>query len=75
MTYCKPTTLALLLTGPFAGATVHAAKVTDCAKVGLCYCINDEHKSAINAKIEKFRQVDRRAAQGGQGRRATCPCR
>jgi len=34
-----------------------AAKVTDCAKVGLCYCINDEHKAAINGKIEKFRQL------------------
>jgi len=34
-----------------------AAKVTDCAKVGLCYCINDEHKSAINGKIDKFRQL------------------
>ncbi|MFO1314676.1 MAG: hypothetical protein U1F58_03650 [Burkholderiales bacterium] len=35
----------------------HAAKVTECAKVGLCYCANDEHKAAINAKIEQFRQV------------------
>ena len=34
-----------------------AAKVTDCAKVGLCYCINDEHKAAISGKIEKFRQL------------------
>lgn len=34
-----------------------AAKVTECAKVGLCYCINDDNKAAINARIEKFRQV------------------
>ena len=35
----------------------NAAKVTDCTKAGLCYCVNDEHKSAIAAKIEKFRQI------------------
>ena len=34
-----------------------AAKVTDCAKVSLCYCINDEHKAAINTKIDQFRKV------------------
>jgi hypothetical protein len=34
-----------------------AAKVTDCSKVGICYCINDEHKAEINAKIDKFRAV------------------
>lgn len=35
----------------------HAAKITECAKVGLCYCANDDHKAAVSAKIEKFRQV------------------
>jgi len=49
---------ALLLLFVLAVAPVaHAAKVTDCAKTGLCYCINDEHKAAINAKIDKFRQL------------------
>jgi len=37
--------------------TVNAAKVTECAKVGLCYCINDDQKAAIAAKIDRFRQV------------------
>ena len=52
-------TLFLLVAAAVVGATpsAHAAKATDCAKVGICYCINDEYKAAINAKIEKFRQV------------------
>ncbi|MFO1312745.1 MAG: hypothetical protein U1F41_11860 [Burkholderiales bacterium] len=47
----------LLLVAGIAPLPAFAAKVTDCAKVGLCYCINDEHKAAINARIEKFRQL------------------
>ena len=47
----------LLIAGCLAPLPAVAAKVTDCAKVGLCYCINDEHKAAINAKIDKFRQL------------------
>ena len=35
----------------------HAAKVTSCARVGLCYCANDDHRAAVDAKIEKFRQT------------------
>lgn len=34
-----------------------AAKVTDCAKVGVCYCLNDEHRAAIDANVRKFRQT------------------
>lgn len=45
----------LTLTGWLPQA--HAAKVTECAKVGICYCINDEHKPAIAAKIDRFRQI------------------
>jgi hypothetical protein len=40
-----------------AALPVHAAKVTACAKIGICYCINDEHKAAIDGNVEKFRQV------------------
>ena len=47
----------LMLAGCLAPLPAVAAKVTDCAKVGLCYCLNDEHKAAINAKIDKFRQL------------------
>ena len=34
-----------------------AAKASECTKIGICYCINDDHKAAINAKIDKFRAV------------------
>ena len=46
-----------LLVALAAGAPVHAAKVTDCSKVGVCYCYNDEHRAAIDGKVEKFRSV------------------
>ncbi len=53
-----PAATALGLAAALAVAPhARAAKVTECAKVGLCYCINDDHKAAIDAKIEKFRQV------------------
>ena len=32
-----------------------AAKSTECAKVGICYCVNDELKPTIAQRIEKFR--------------------
>jgi len=35
----------------------HAAKITECAKVGVCYCINDELKPVIAGKVERFRQL------------------
>ncbi len=38
-------------------APASAAKVTECAKVGICYCINDELKSTIASRIEKFRTL------------------
>jgi hypothetical protein len=34
-----------------------AAKVTECTKVAICYCVNDELKPVINEKIDKFRQT------------------
>ena len=34
-----------------------AAKVTECTKIGICYCVNDELKATIAAKVERFRQV------------------
>ena len=38
-------------------APAQAAKVTECAKVGICYCMNDELKSAIAAKVGEVRQA------------------
>ena len=34
-----------------------AAKATECTKVGICYCVNDELKPTIQAKVERFRQT------------------
>jgi hypothetical protein len=40
-----------------APVAAHAAKVTECAKVGVCYCINDELKATIATKIDAFRRL------------------
>lgn len=37
--------------------TAHAAKATECAKVGVCYCINDDLKPVIQGKVAAFRQM------------------
>jgi hypothetical protein len=38
-------------------SSAHAAKTTECAKVGVCYCVNDELKATIASRIERFRQM------------------
>jgi hypothetical protein len=35
----------------------HAAKINECAKVGVCYCVNDDLKPTIGSKVERFRQL------------------
>jgi len=40
-----------------AHAPAHAAKATECAKTGVCYCVNDELKPVIGAKVDRFRQL------------------
>ncbi len=35
----------------------HAAKVTECAKIGICYCVNDELKPTIGTKVDRYRQL------------------
>jgi hypothetical protein len=35
----------------------YAAKTTECAKTGVCYCVNDELKATIVARVERFRQL------------------
>jgi len=34
-----------------------AATASECTKIGICYCVNDELKPTIAAKVERFRQV------------------
>jgi hypothetical protein len=39
-----------------AGAA-RGAKATECTKLNICYCVNDELKATIQAKVESFRQT------------------
>jgi len=34
-----------------------AAKATECTKIGICYCVNDELKATIQSKVDRFRQT------------------
>ncbi|HPG62488.1 MAG TPA: hypothetical protein PK586_10785 [Casimicrobium sp.] len=38
-----------------AGAPSHAAKITECTEIKLCYCVNDELKPLIDEKIKRYR--------------------
>ena len=40
-----------------ASSGAFAAKATECTKVGICYCVNDELKATIQTKVERFRQT------------------
>ncbi len=35
----------------------HAAKITECGKIGICYCVNDELTSTIGTKVDRLRQM------------------
>lgn len=48
--------LALAAVAAFPGAA-RAAKATECTKAGICYCINDELRATIAARVDRFRQV------------------
>ena len=47
----------LTMASSLAPSIAHAAKATECAKVGICYCVNDELKSLIGTRVERFRQM------------------
>jgi len=49
--------LALAIALSMLASGVHAAKSTECAKIGVCYCVNDELKPVIAQRIEKLRQT------------------
>jgi hypothetical protein len=38
-------------------ASAQAAKITECAKIGTCYCVNEDLKPTIGSKVERFRQM------------------
>ena len=37
--------------------SAYAAKSTECVKIGICYCVNDDLKATITSKVERFRQL------------------
>jgi len=41
----------------FATKPVLAAKVTECTKIAICYCVNTDLKALIEARIAHFRDV------------------
>ena len=49
--------LAVASVTALAAPPVLAAKVTECSKVGICYCANDELKATITDKVARFRQT------------------
>jgi len=53
------TALTVLSALTLAGWTpqARAAKTTECTKIGICYCVNDELKATVAARVERFRQM------------------
>ena len=49
--------LALGIVFALAPTAAHSAKATECTKLGICYCVNDELKPAIAAKVDRFRAL------------------
>jgi len=49
--------LALGIVFGWMPVAAHAAKTTECTKIGVCYCVNDELKAPIDAKVERFRAL------------------
>jgi hypothetical protein len=51
--------LAVSAIALFAGVSgpTAAARVSECTRLGLCFCVNDELKPAIGTRVERFRQV------------------
>jgi len=53
----RPATVIALALLSLPAATAIAAPATECTKIGICYCVNDEHKPTIAQRIERFRAV------------------
>jgi len=52
-----PASIALGFALALSAAAAQGAKTTECTKIGACYCVEDELKPAIAAKVERFRAV------------------
>jgi len=51
------TVIATALSFVLFPAAVCAAKVTECSKVGVCYCVDEELKAVIATKVDAFRRM------------------
>src|SRR5437899_3439166 len=51
------TIIAAALLVALGSAPAGAAKITECAKIGVCYCVNDELKMTIGTKVAGFRRM------------------
>src|SRR5258706_696718 len=50
---------------PSSGAA-QAAKSTECAKIGICYCVSTELKPVIETRITQFRQLAAEQRKAGK---------
>ena len=48
--------LSIVIASTGVAADAIAAKATECTKIGICYCVNDELKPTIQSKVDRFRQ-------------------
>ena len=53
----RPATVIALALLSLPAATAIAAPATECTKIGICYCVNDEHKPLIGQRVERFRAI------------------
>jgi hypothetical protein len=49
--------VALAATLALHAPSAQAAKVSECTKIGICYCVEGDLKAIIGTKVERFRQV------------------
>jgi hypothetical protein len=64
--WTRATIIATALLAALWSASGHAAKVTECSKVGVCYCVNDELKATIATKVADFRRTTAEQRKAGK---------
>ncbi len=56
--FVEPTSVFIVVAAlAFWHLAAYAAKTTDCTKIGICYCVNDDLKPTITSKVDRFRQL------------------
>ncbi len=54
---CHAGLAVALLAALIPAELAYAAKATECTKLNICYCVNDELKATIATKVDNFRQM------------------